>query len=228
MPDAPVLPLVRRPAPGPNNRQQIETVSRNRQILANVRKDPEALALARKRNRDDAYFAAGLALADAYLTEYGDRDAATGSRTAARKTLTAANRAARAGYNDLRSTLRTEYDGQPDHLETLGVARPRAASDRDAFLDEARATLAAARRAPYAAALALVGYEAKALAALDADVDALETAASSETSAAGTHGGSTAGRDAAYAAFMAWMKPARRWLALAFKGRPDVASRVGL
>ena len=70
----------------------------------------------------------------------------------------------------------------------------------------------------HANAVALVGYDTKALDALRDAVDALE--------AGGVHGGSTAERDAAHAAFMAWMEPARRWLGLAFKGRP--AAGVGL
>ena len=210
-----------------NNTRQIETVSRNRQIVRNVLADDEALALAAKRGRNEAVLSAGLPLADAYLTGFGARDAATGTRTGARQGLKAADRDARAAYADLRSTLRTLYAGQADHLETLGVADD-APMDRDVFLDAARSTLAAARRAPYADALPGVGYKPEALDAVAATIDALETAASGKTSATGAHGGSTSERNAAYRAFMDWMTPTRRWLALAFKKHPHVARRVGL
>ncbi len=213
---------------GPNNRRQIETVSRNRQILVNVGADPEAATLAAKRGQDADALAAGLALAADFLKRYGDRDGATGTQSGARTSLKTATAEARAHYNDLRSTLRTLYDGQREHLERLGVARERAASDRDAFLDEARATLAAVRQAPYADAVARVGYPRPALSAVERAVDTLEGAAGGEDSAAGSHAGSTGARDASYAAFMKWMKPARRFLGLAFKGHPEVARRVGL
>ncbi len=220
------------PAPAPprarNNTRQIETVSRNRQIVRNVLADDEALALAAKRGRTEAVLSAGLPLADAYLTEFGDRDAATGTRTGARQGLKAAEQAARDAYADLRSTLRTQYAGQTHHLETFGVADDDAPGDRDAFLDAARSTLAAARQAPYAAPLDVVGYTERDLDAVAAKIDALETAASGTTSATGAHGGSTAERNAAYRAFMDWMTPTRRWLALAFKDHPHVARQVGL
>lgn len=220
------------PDPAPprarNNTRQIERVSRNRQLVQNVLADPEALDLATRRGRTEAVLTAGLPLADAYLTEFGERDAATGARTGARQSLKAAEAAAFAAYNDLRSTLRTEYAGQPHHLETLGVADDDPPRDRDAFLGAARATLAAARQEPYATALAGVGYPERALDAVAAAIDALQSAASGKTSATGAHGGSTAERNAAYRAFMDWMTPTRRWLALAYKGHPHVARRVGL
>ncbi|HEX9952274.1 MAG TPA: hypothetical protein VGB53_10935 [Rubricoccaceae bacterium] len=227
MPDDSALPTPPRPARGPNNRRQIETVTRNRQIVQNVLKDPEALALAAARGQDEAALTAGLPLADAYLTEYGERDAATGAQSGARGGLKATDRAAREAYNDLRSTLRTRYPGAPER-EALGVARESAAGDRDAFLGEARSTLAAVRQDPYATAVAKVGYPDKALDAVAAAIDALEQAASGTTSATGTHGGSTDERDAAYRAFMDWMTPTRKWLTLAFKSKPAIARSVGL
>ena len=214
--------------PGPNNRRQVETVSRNRQIVANILADPEALALAAARNRDAAYFTAGLALADVYLTEYGQRDDATATRSGTRKTLAAADTDARTRYDTLRALLRDEYADTPEDLERLGVSTPRAADDRDTFLEEARATLAAARRAPYAAAIAPAGFPVKDLDALGDAVNALEAAAGKTTSASGAHGGSTGERDAAYGDFMGWMRKARRRLAIAYKAHPTVAARVGL
>ena len=225
MPDPDPVPT---PPRARNNTRQIETVSRNRQLVRNVLADDEALTLAAKRGRTEDVLTAGLPLADAYLTEFGARDAATGTQTGARQGLKAAGEAARAAYADLRSTLRTQYDGQTHHLETLGVADDHAPRDRDVFLDAARSTLAAARKAPYAADLDGVGYTERDLDAVEEKVDALETAASGKTSATGAHGGSTAERNAAYRAFMDWMTPTRRWLALAFKAHPHVARRVGL
>lgn len=227
MPDSPG-PVRRRRSPSVNNPRQLETVSRNRQVLQNVLKDAEALDLASKRKQTAATLAPVLRLADDYVREYGERDAATGTRTTARTGLAAADAAAADEFNDLRSTLRTEYAGQPEHLETLGVAGDRAARDRDVFLDEVRTTLAAVRRAPYAEVAAGYDWPAKRLDALEASVDALEAAASGHTSAGGAHGGSTAERDAAYAAFMERMAPVRRFLGLAFRGHPHVAKRVGL
>ena len=211
-----------------NNTRQLERVSRNRQIVQNVLKDAEALTLAAARGQTEAKLAVGVDLASAFLARYGQRDAATGVQSDSRADVRGTDKAARGAYNDLRSTLRTLYHGQPDHLQTLGVSNERAATDRDAFLDEARVTVAAVRRAPYAAAVAVVGYPAKTVDAVEAAVATLEAAASDTTDATGEHGGSTGHRDAAYRAFMNWMAGTRRWLTLAFKGRPDVARSVGL
>ncbi|HEX8299059.1 MAG TPA: hypothetical protein VF594_07845, partial [Rubricoccaceae bacterium] len=178
--------------------------------------DAEALALAEARNRDAAHFAAGLALADAFLAEYGERDDATGTRTGARKGLAALDTAARATYDTLRALLRDEYADEAEHLERLGVSTARAADDRDTFLEQARATLAAVRKPPYAAAVAPAGFPDEALDAFGASLDALQKAAGKKTSSEGAHGGSTDERDAAYTAFMGWMKKTRRRLAIAY------------
>lgn len=214
--------------PGPNNAKQLEVVSRNRQILVNILGDAEALALAAALDRDAAFFEEGTALADVFLAEYGERDDATGTRTGTRKGLKAADKAARDTYNTLRALLRDEYADAPEHLERLGVSAPRAPGDRDTFLEAARATLAAVRKAPYAAAVARARFPTKALDAFGASLDALQTAAGGKTSAEGAHGGGTEERNAAYSAFTAWMEKARRRLDIAYADHPAVARRVGL
>lgn len=211
-----------------NNTRQLERVSRNRQIIQDVLAHPEALALAEARGQGEPELSPGIALASAFLTTYGARDAATGTQSRTRSSLRGAGTSATAAYNDLRSTLRTLYHGQPEHLQTLGVSNGRAAQDRDAFLDEVRLTVAAVRTAPYAAAAAKAGYPARAVSAVEASVAALEADAAGTQGATGARGGSTAARDAAYRAFMNWMTDKRRWLTLAFKGRPEIARSVGL
>ncbi|HEX9950423.1 MAG TPA: hypothetical protein VGB53_01530 [Rubricoccaceae bacterium] len=229
MPDttAPGQPAPRKPR-GPNDTRQLETVSRNRQILQNVLDDPEALTLAEARNRDATHFTHGLTLADAYLKEYGQRDDATGTRTGARKTLKAADTAARKTYGTLRTLLRDEYADDPEHLERLGVSTTHAPDDRDTFLEQARATLAAVRQPPYADAVAPAGFKTKDLDAFGTALDDLQAAAGKKTSATGAHGGSTDERDDAYGGFMGWMKKTRRRLAIAYKEHPATAARVGL
>lgn len=229
MPDDAPAPFTPRRAPrSANNTRQLERVSRNRQIVQNVLAKPEALALAEARGQGEPELSPGIALATSFLKTYGARDAATGTQENTRAGLRASADDARKAYTDLRTTLRTLYHGKPADLVTLGVSNADAATDRDAFLDEARVTVAAVREAPYAAAAAKVGYPAKALDAVEAAVAALETAAGGTQDAVGMHGGSTAARNAAYRAFMDWMADTRRWLTLAFKGHPEIARSVGL
>ncbi len=224
MPDAAAPPR----SIGPNYRKQAETIARNGQILANVRQDADALALTAARGYNAAKITQGLALAQAFLAEYTERDDATGDRTDARRALAAADKDARNAMSGLRSTLRALYADQPGDLERLGVTRSRMAGDRDTFLTESRATLAAVALDPYPADVAEAGYPAAALTAVSTAVEALATAAGSQTSAGGHLIGATAARNAAYIAFMAWMKRARRFFGLAFRARPDIAARVGL
>ena len=213
---------------GPNNSRQIETVSRNVKLIENVRDDAEAAALVAGRGYDADALAEGLTRGGAYLGRYGARNTATGDRTHARDALRALDDAAREMVGELRATLRLLYRGQREHLERLGVAEERLAEDRDEFLGESRATLAAVREDPYAAAVATKGYPETALDAVEAAVDALSEAAGDRTSAEGSHTGSTTERDASYQEFMAWMTPARGFFKLALKKHPEGAARVGL
>ena len=226
MPDAPA-PATPEPR-GPNNRRLAETLGRHHARLTALAADPEAAALAASRGYSAARLADGLALADAALAAYAARDAGTGARTAAAATLRQHEAATHRLADDLRSTLRALYDGQTAHLETLGVARPRPADDRDAFLTETRATLASARRAPYAAALADTGVPTADLDALGAALDGLTAAAATHGSARGQSATSTASRDEAYDALQAWMTRLRRLLRPAFRDAPAVAARLGL
>lgn len=204
-----------------------ERLGRQRQFIETVRDDAEAAALLAGRGYSAEKIADGLALHDAAQQAYGGRDEATGARTAAGKALATADRDARKRLTELRSTLRALYDGQPEHLTALGITRPRLADDRDTFLTESRATLAAVRRAPYAADAADAGQAAPALDAADAALDALATAASAHEHSDGGEEASTDARDAAYAAFQTWMTRFRRFVRLALRDHPAVAARLG-
>ena len=217
------------PSPrGPNNRRIAETLGRQRALIAAVQADPEAAALAARRGYSAERLAQGLALADAAQAAYEARDAGRGTRAAAADTLRGHEQATRRLVGDLRSTLRALYDGQTAHFEALGVARARSAADRDAFLTESRATLAAARRAPYAAALADTGVSSDDLDALTAALDGLEAAGTAHTGARGGAMAATDARDDAYAALQTWMTRFRRLVRPAFRDAPAVAARVGL
>jgi len=213
---------------GPNNRRLAETLGRHRALLTAVREDPEAAALAARRGYGPERLAQGLALAEAAQAAYEARDAGTGARTTAAASLKTHERATRRLADDLRSTLRALYDGQPSHLEALGVARTRPADDRDAFLTESRATLAAARRAPYVSALEETGVSGADLDALADALDGLQTLAASHGQARGAAAAATGTRDDAYDALQTWMTRFRRLVRPAFRDAPDVATRVGL
>ncbi len=213
---------------GSNDRRTAEALGRHRALLTALAADPEAAALAARRGYSADRLADGLALADAAEAAYAARDAGTGARTDAATALRQHEAATRRQAQDLVSTLRALYDGQTAHLETLGAARPRLTRDRDAFLTETRATLSAARRAPYATALADAGVSTADLDALAAALDGLTTAAATYGSASGQMGTATTARDAATAALQTWMTRLRRILRPAFRDAPAVAARVGL
>ncbi len=213
---------------GPNNRDQAERIGRQRRLVENARDDAEAQTLLAVRGYDARALGEGLALLAAAQTAYEGRDTASGSRTAAGKALAATDRDARDRLNAIRATLRALYAGQPEHLQALGVARERAAGDRDTFLTESRATLTAVQKAPYAAEAAAVGLSKGDVSAAEAAVEALGTAAGQHDSAEGSREGATDARDAAYADAQTWMTRYRRFARLAFADHPAVAERVGM
>lgn len=211
-----------------NNRRIAERLGRQRAFIETVRDDAEAAALLAGRGYPAARLADGLAVYAAALAAYGGRDAASGARSDAGDSLDAADDDARTRLSDLRATLRALYDGDTGALTTLGVTRSRLAGDRDTFLSESRVTLAAVRKAPYAAAAAGAGQDAKTLDAATDAIAALTTAAQGHGTADGSEEASTSARDAAYAAAQAWTKRFRRFVRLAVKEHPTVAARIGL
>lgn len=202
-----------------------ERLGRQRAFIDNVRTDAEAAALVGKRGYAAETIAEGIALHEAAQTAYGGRDAATGAAGHAAAALAAADRAARARMAELRGTLIAMYDDDSDRA-ALGIARDRLADDRDTFLTESRATLAAVRRVPYAGPVAEAGQNEATLDAASEALAALATAAGGYHSSDGSEEGATDARDAAYEAFQAWMKRFRRFTRLAFRDHPDVAARV--
>lgn len=212
---------------GPNNKAMAERLGRQGRFVEAVRDDAEAAGLLAGRGYTAAKLAEGLALHAAAQKTYGGRNEASGAAGGASDALARADRDARGRLSELRSTLRAMYDGQPAHLEALGVTRERLSGDRDTFLTEARATLAAVRKAPYVAEAAEAGQDKKALDAAEAAVDALSAVATASDAAGGGAEASTTARDAAYAAFQTWMSRFRRFVRIALKDHPDVAARVG-
>ena len=216
------------PAPrrSTNDRRLAERIGRHRALILAVQNDPDAAALAASRGYSADRMQQGLALADAALVAYETRDRDAGAHSASGQTLREQEAAAQRRVQDLRSILRAVYDDAPTRT-ALGVAAPRSATDRDAFFTETRATLHAARRAPYAAALADAGVTSDDLAALAETLDALETAAQARVSASGVQTTSTASRDEASDALQAWITRFRRLLRPTFRDAPAVAARIG-
>lgn len=211
---------------GPNDRRLAERIGRHRALILAVQSDPDAAALAASRGYTPERMREGLALADAALAAYEARDRDAGAHTASGQTLRERETATRRRVADLRSTLRTLYaDDAP--RTALGVTGPRAATDRDAFLTQARATLDVARRAPYADALADAGVTGDDLDALAEELDALEEAARARVSASGAQSAATASRDDASDALQAWITRFRRLLRPIFRDASAVAARVG-
>ena len=213
--------------PGPNNRRMAERLGRQRDFIDKVRTDAEAADLVGKRGYSPEKIAEGLALHEAAQTAYGGRDAATGATGHASAALAASDRTARARMTELRSTLLAMYDHSSDRA-ALGVARDRLADDRDTFLTESRVTLAAVRKAPYAAAAAEAGQGKKQLDAAEDALAALAAASGTYGSSDGSEEGATDSRDDAYGDFQTWMTRFRRFARIAVRDHPGVAARVGL
>ncbi len=212
--------------PGPNNRRMAERLGRQRDFIDRVRTDAEAADLIGRRGYSAEKIADGLALHEAAQTAYGGRDTSSGATGRAADALTAADAAARRRMADLRGTLVAMYTDGSDRT-ALGIARERLADDRDTFLTESRATLAAVRQAPYAVPVAEAGQTER-------DLDATADALAALSAAAGAYGQSDGGeeastdaRDAAYEAFQTWMTRFRRFVRLAVRDHPAVAARLG-
>lgn len=203
-----------------------ERLGRQRGFIDRVRTDPEAADLLARRGYTADRIAEGLALHDAAQAAYGGRDTASGTADRAAAALAAADDDARRRMADLRGTLIAMYTDASDRT-ALGIARERLADDRDTFLTESRATLAAVRREPYVTEVATAGQPRPALDAAEAALDALATAASAHEHSDGGEEASTDARDAAYAAFQTWMTRFRRFVRLALRDHPAVAARLG-
>ena len=211
--------------PGPNNRRMAERLGRQRDYIDKVRSDAEAADLIGKRGYSAEKIAEGLALHAAAQTAYGGRDEASGATGRASGALAAADETARDCMSELRGTLIGMYPDDDDRT-TLGVARDRLADDRDTFLTESRVTLAAVRKAPYAAAVAEAGHGEEKLDTADKALDALATAVGGYGSSDGSEEGATDSRDDAYDDFQTWMKRFRHFARIAFRDHPGVAARV--
>lgn len=214
--------------PGPNDRRLAERLDRHLGLITRARADAEAPALLADRGYDAARLDEGLALHAAAQAAYSNRDRTAGARTTLSGTTKQADRAARLALAEVRNTLRALYDGQPGALEDLGVTRDSLAGDRNTFLTESRSTLAAVRRAPYAAEAAAAGLPDKKLAAADAAIEALALAAGDSTTGAGARKNSTETRDDAFGDFQAWVNRFRRFSRIAYRDHPAVAARVGM
>ncbi|HEX8299514.1 MAG TPA: hypothetical protein VF594_10190 [Rubricoccaceae bacterium] len=212
--------------PGPNNRRIADRLERQRRYLTNALADAEAAPLLAGRGYTADKIAEGLALNAAALNAYGGRDTASGALKASQKALAEADDHAHDLMEDLRATLRAVYDGQTEHLTTLGVVRKRDSGDRDTFITETRVTVDAVRQALYADAAAEAGQTKKDVDAVEAAIDALALAAGTEDSATGGRRDATGARDGAYDASQQWVDRFRRLARIAFKARPGIDARL--
>ncbi|HEX9953137.1 MAG TPA: hypothetical protein VGB53_15310 [Rubricoccaceae bacterium] len=211
--------------PGPNNRRIADRLERQRRYLTNALADAEAAPLLAGRGYTAAKVTEGLAL-NAALKAYGGRDTASGALKKAEKALAETDDHARDLMEDLRATLRAVYDGQAEHLTTLGVVRKRDSGDRDTFITETLVTLDAVRQAPYADEADEAGQTKKDVDAVEAAIDALGLAAGQEDGTTGARTDATGARANAYDDFQRWMDRFRRLARIAFKGRPGIEGRL--
>jgi hypothetical protein len=140
----------------------------------------------------------------------------------------AADRAARAGFDDFRTIARAVFAGDLAAKRAL-IATGRVSHDQEQFLTVATAAYAAALSHPdYLAALSKRGYTPVALAAEQARLAALTQAGAAHQAAKAAAQRATAARDAARKTLAAWWAEFRAVARVTLKARPDLAGLLGV
>ncbi len=110
--------------------------------------------------------------------------------------------------HDLRETIRARFPGSADRV-ALGVVG-RLPKDGETFITTVRATIEAARKAPYASALAAMGYDAAGLDRVEAALARFATARNAHAQSTREAIAATATRDQDYKELRAYMTALRR------------------
>lgn len=203
-------------------------IGQTRTALIASQANAELLALLEPRGYDAAAIAAGLALCDAAQAGFNARQEALAGQLQASLAAQAADRAARAGFDDFRGIARAVFAGDPAARRALG-ATGRVAHDQEQFLTVATAAYAAALDHPaYLAALSKRGYTPAALAVEQARLAALTQASAAHQAAKAAAQRATAERNAARKTLAAWWAEFRGVARVALKARPDLAGLLGV
>lgn len=201
-------------------------INQTRTALITCQGQAELSALLETRGYDAAAIAAGLALCDAAQAGFNARNEALAGQLQASAAMQAADRAARAGFDDFRTIARAVFAGDPAAQRALG-ATGRVSHDQQQFLTAAAAAYAAALSHPaYLTALSKRGYTQAALTAEQARLEALTQASAAHEAAKAAAQRATAGRDAARKTLGAWWAEFRAVARVALKARPDLAGAV--
>ena len=165
-------------------------------------------------------------LIDAAQTAVDARQDAMGEQDAAYEELHLADETARRTYADYRAVTRALYQDKDD-CRKLGL-NGNVPKDREKFLTLARTSYTAARKAPYAETLAAYGFDADALDAAKAELDALNDAQSRRQYADGVARDATLTRDHAVETLETWINRFRRIARVALRDRPGLCVELSL
>jgi hypothetical protein len=192
-----------------------------KQMIGAAQGDAALGALLAARGYNAAKLDEGQRLQAAAQDAFNARQTAMAAQKQAASAQADAESAARQSYTDFRKIARTIFTAPADQ-SALGLTGeiPR---DAQKFITTARASYTAAQSAPYAA-LAGYGFPAEALAALDA----FSNAAQAQNAAAAQAVKATADRDAAVDALKQWNKQFKSVAAVALRGQPAQAKKLGL
>ena len=151
------------------------------QQLAVAQHEPEVAAILAARGYAAVKVGEGVTLQQTAQIKFNARQTAMYAQNKAGTARDAAEAAALKAYVDFRGMARSVFPEAVDQM-ALGVGGD-IARDTQQFITDARASYAAARLEPHASTLATYGYDAAAIAAALATVDAFQAAATALTAA---------------------------------------------